>query len=63
MANDTPHLRSESPLDRDALRERLRKMSDIGLRKFGRAARNMSSPDTQRKLGDAPKEVFAIQLG
>ena len=49
-----------TPLNVDELRERLRKMSDPELRKFGQAAQHMVSPKAH--LGQPPPEVFVIQL-
>jgi hypothetical protein len=46
--------------DLAALQERLRKMSDEQLLSFGRAARDMCSPDAN--LGKPPREYFVIQL-
>jgi hypothetical protein len=47
-------------LDVDALRTRLRKMSDEELRKFGKAARYMISPTAN--LGKPPLPTFVLQL-
>ena len=46
--------------DRDALRTRLRKMSDEELREFGKAARYMVSPDAN--MGKPPLPTFVLQL-
>jgi hypothetical protein len=46
--------------DRDALRTRLRKMSDEELREFGKAARYMVSPTAN--MGKAPLPTFVLQL-
>jgi hypothetical protein len=46
--------------DRDALRTRLRKMSDVELREFGKAARYMVSPTAN--MGKAPLPTFVLQL-
>ena len=54
-------LAGENELDLDALRARLRRMSDRELLWFGRAARYMCSADAN--LGRAPRQVFVIQLG
>jgi hypothetical protein len=43
----------------DQIRERLRKMSDLELRKFGRAAKDMADP---RKNFGSPNPAFQIQL-
>jgi len=43
----------------DQLRERLRKMSDLELRKFGQAAKVMADPT---KNFGTPNPVFAVQL-
>jgi len=47
-------------LDVDALRTRLRKMSDEELRKFGAAARYMVSPTAN--MGKTPLPTFVLQL-
>jgi hypothetical protein len=47
-------------LDVDALRTRLRKMSDEELRKFGKAARYMVSP--RANMGKPPLPAFMLQL-
>jgi hypothetical protein len=46
--------------DVNQLRERLQKMTDQELRKFGRAAEHMVSPEGNR--GRPPRETFVIQL-
>jgi len=46
--------------DRDALRTRLRKMSDEELREFGKAARYMVSPTAN--MGKPPLPAFVLQL-
>ena len=46
--------------DRDALRTRLRKMSDEELREFGKAARYITSPTAN--MGKAPLPTFVLQL-
>jgi hypothetical protein len=46
-------------VDLDQLRERLRGMSDADLLQFGRAARNMCSPEAN--LGKPPRKAFLIQ--
>lgn len=46
--------------DRDALRTRLRKMSDEELREFGKAARYMVSPGAN--MGKPPLPIFVLQL-
>ncbi len=47
------------PENVEQIRERLRKMSDLELRQYGRAARNMADP---RKNFGAPNPAFQIQL-
>jgi len=47
------------PEDVERIRERLRKMSDHELRKFGRSARDM--PDPKKNFGP-PNPAFKIQL-
>ncbi|MGB9468258.1 MAG: hypothetical protein WBQ59_02810 [Candidatus Acidiferrum sp.] len=42
------------------LRERLQRMSDEELTQFGKACRDMLTP--QANLGRPPREVFVIQL-
>jgi hypothetical protein len=49
-----------TPFNVDELQERLRKMSDVELRKFGQAAQHMVSP--KANPGQPPREVFVIQL-
>ena len=46
--------------DRDALRTRLRKMSDEELREFGKAARYIVSPGAN--MGKPPLPNFVLQL-
>ena len=46
--------------ERDALRTRLRKMSDEELREFGKAARYMVSP--RANTGNPPLPTFGLQL-
>ena len=48
------------PVDVEELRERLRKMTDEQLRRFGRAAQYMCSPAANG--GKPPREPFVIQL-
>jgi hypothetical protein len=47
------------PEDIERIRERLRKMSDIELRKYGRAARDLADP--KKNLGK-PNPSFQVQL-
>lgn len=54
------HFASEQRLDIEALRARLQKMDDAALRRFGRAARFMRSPEAN--FGKTPRENFVIQL-
>jgi hypothetical protein len=51
---------SENEIDLESLRTRIRKMSDVELLRFGRAAKSMSSPDAY--FGQQPRKVFVIQL-
>jgi len=46
--------------DVETLRERLQKMSDEQLVKFGKAARYMCSPEAY--FGEGPRKEFVIQL-
>jgi hypothetical protein len=46
--------------DIDALRTRLRKMSDEELRQFGKAARYIVSP--RANMGNPPLPAFVLQL-
>jgi hypothetical protein len=48
-------------VDLEELRERLRKMSDEQLLRFGRAAQYMCSPGPNG--GKQPRESFVTQLG
>jgi len=47
------------PEDLEQIRERLRTMSDLELRKFGRAASNMADP---RENFESPNPAFQVQL-
>jgi hypothetical protein len=47
------------PENVEHIRERLRKMSDLELRKYGRAARNMADP---KKNFGSPNPSFQIHL-
>ena len=49
-----------TPFNVDELRERLQKMSDVELRKFGQATQHMVSP--KANPDQPPREVFVIQL-
>jgi hypothetical protein len=53
-------LAGEHELDLEALRSRLRGMSDRELLSFRKSARYMCSPEAN--LGKAPRQVFIIQL-
>jgi hypothetical protein len=48
------------PLQHEALRPRLRKMSDADLLRFGRAAASLCRPEDQ--YGHPPRQVFVDQL-
>jgi hypothetical protein len=50
----------DCPLDVEAFRVRLRKMSDAELLKTGKAAKFMCSPAAY--FGNGPRETFVIQL-
>jgi hypothetical protein len=50
----------DAPLDVDAFRARLRKMSDAELLKTGKAAKFMCS--SVAYFGNGPRETFVIQL-
>jgi hypothetical protein len=47
------------PEDVERIRERLRKMSDLELRQYGRAARDLSNP---KKSFGPPNPSFQLQL-
>ncbi|MGB2662752.1 MAG: hypothetical protein WAK48_02035 [Candidatus Acidiferrum sp.] len=49
-----------SEFNLENLRERLRRLSDDELIQFGKACRDMLTP--QANLGRPPREVFVIQL-
>ena len=53
-------LAGEHELDLEALRARLRRMSDRELLRFGKSARYMYSPEAN--LGKEPRKAFVIQL-
>jgi hypothetical protein len=57
---DLSHLSVEQAFNLDQLRQRLMKMTDAELRRFGDAAKFMCSPAAN--LGQPPREVFVIQL-
>jgi hypothetical protein len=48
-----------SPESIEQIRERIRKMSDLELRQYGRAARDLSDP---KKSFGPPNPAFKIQL-
>ena len=50
----------DSPIDRQKIRERFRKMTDEELRKDGQAAAFMCSAEAN--FGKPPRECFVIQL-
>ena len=54
-------LAGENGLDLEALRSRLRRMTDRELLRFGKSARYMCSPEAN--LGKEPRQVFVIQSG
>jgi hypothetical protein len=58
--SDLSHLSVEQLIDLEQLRQRLAKMSDTQLRKFGEAGRYLCSPEAN--LGKPPREAFAVQL-
>ncbi len=47
------------PINPDALRDRLQKMSDRKLREFGKASTHMCSPETN--MGKAPRQDLVTQ--
>ena len=53
-------LAGENGLDLEALRARLRRMTDRELLRFGKSARYMCSPEAN--LGKAPRQAFVVQL-
>ena len=53
-------LAGENGLDLEALRARLRRMTDRELLRFGKSARYMCSPEAN--LGKEPRKAFVIQL-
>ena len=53
------HMIQSTPEDIEQIRERIRKMSDAELRKYGRAARDLS--DSKKNYGK-PNPSFKIQL-
>ena len=57
---DLSHLSTAQPIDIEALRLRLTKMTDAELQKFGAASKFMCSP--KANLGKPPRDFFAIQL-
>jgi hypothetical protein len=53
-------LAGENGLDLEALRARLRRMSERELLRFGKSSRYMCSPEAN--LGKEPRQVFVTQL-
>lgn len=53
-------LSNEGTLDREVVRERLRRMADQELLKFGAAARYMCGP--KANMGKPPRPNFVLQL-
>lgn len=49
-----------TPIDLEKLRDRLRKMSNEELRKFGKSCAFMGTPEA--RLGKAPSQDFVTQL-
>jgi hypothetical protein len=58
--SDPSHISSDMPVNCEQLRDRLQKMTDNELRRFGRAARKKCSPTANR--GEKPPEEVAIEL-
>jgi hypothetical protein len=48
------------PFELEAIRERIRKMSDDELLKYGKAAKHLCEPESN--FGGPPSEVYVIQL-
>ena len=57
--DDHSHLAS-SVIDLDQLRDRLHRMNEAELSRFGRAAKFMTSPEVN--IGKDPRPEFVIQL-
>jgi hypothetical protein len=55
-----PEIQVSDHVDIEALRERLRRMTDAELQRFGKDNRYMCSP--YANLGKPPLEAFVIQL-
>jgi hypothetical protein len=51
----------EKLLDREQVRQRLQRMTDAQLRRWGASARYMCSPEAN--LGQPPRQNFVLQLG
>ena len=51
---------SDNEVDLESLRACLRKMTDVELLRYGRAAKSMCSPGAY--FGQAPSQTFVIQL-
>ena len=58
--DDLSHLAGSVHIDLDQLRDRLRRMDDADLIRFGRAAKFMTSPEVN--IGKDPRLEFVIQL-
>jgi len=51
---------NDGEVDLEWFRARLRKMNDVELRRYGRAAKSMCSP--QANMGKPPRQTFVVQL-
>jgi len=51
---------TDSPIDVEEFRARLKKMTDADLLRYGRAGRSLCSPEAN--FGKPPRETFVIQL-
>jgi hypothetical protein len=57
---DLSRLSVEQPIDLEQLRQRLARMGDTELRRYGDASKFMCSPGAN--FGKPPREVFIVQL-
>ena len=58
--SDLSRLSGQQAIDIGELRQRLTKMSDAALRRFGDASKFMCSP--RANFGKPPRHVFVVQL-
>ena len=58
--DDLSHLAAEARVDLEQLRDRLQRLSDTDLIRFGRSAKYRCTPEAN--LGELPRPEFVLQL-